>query len=191
MNRDALKAELVPHMPDIIASGSYRKNELYKGREDDAAAFYEYRKTVWTSEGPIEAIVDVMERKSQKPRYMVYSLTREGTKNYEDRQKKTPAMDSGLFPRMSGVPGSIAAVDENISPRFEVVNLRIEVVALDEDTIAANVTARLREWLRQEREAQLARDAAPEGCGRVRPGCFTGPFAGLNRISTDVEEPWA
>lgn len=87
---------------------------------------------------------------------------------------------------------SIAAVDENISPQFEVVNLRIEDVTVDEDTIAANVTARFREWLMAEREAGLARDAAPEERRPSHPGPFTGPFAGLNRIRrADGELPWA
>lgn len=58
------------------------------------------------------------------PRYMAYNLTREGSKNYEDRQQKTPSMDSGPFLRMSGVQDSDAVDGETIAPQFEVVNLR-------------------------------------------------------------------
>lgn len=191
MKCDPLKAELVPHMPDIIATGAYRKNEVHKERNDGASAFHEYRKTVQTSKGPHEAVVDVVQRSNKTPEYSVYNLTREGSRGYETR-KKAEDSKTGLSPVSLG-PSLImrrkpGCSDENISPQFEVVNLRIEDVTVDEDTIVANVTARFREWLRAEREALLARDAAPEACGRVRPGCFTGPFAGLNRISVDGDE---
>lgn len=124
MRKDSLKASLVPHMPDIIASGAYRKNEVYKERNDGATAFHEYRKQVKTSYGSKEAIVDVMEKRGETPSHVVYNLTREGSKNYEDRKKKTPTADSGPFLRAFGAQDSNAVVEDNIAPFFEVVNVR-------------------------------------------------------------------
>lgn len=131
MQNDPVKAELVPHMPDIIATGQYRKNALHKERDDGAVAFHEYRKTVQTTEGPREAIVDVVQRSKRTPESSVYNLTREGTPNYERREQHKKAEDSktGLSPVPSGrnlimrkKPG---CCDTTISPALEVVNLRL------------------------------------------------------------------
>ncbi|MCH5277752.1 MAG: DUF2213 domain-containing protein [Desulfovibrionaceae bacterium] len=153
MNQDTLKAELVPHMPDIIATGTYRRNELFKDRDDSATAFHEYRKQVETSAGTKEAIVDVAERPQRQPAHLVYNLTREGTQNYEDRKRKAPSGTSGSSLKADNgalrdsdtvkesssspvAPGQIrgtrktptqdsnAADGETIAPQFEVVNLR-------------------------------------------------------------------
>lgn len=191
---DVLKAELLPYLADIIATGEYAA-EPPSNFHPKVKQFHTYRKTIQTSVGPIKVIVDVADRPSATPRYGVYNLTREGTRNYEDRrEKEKTTADSSLVSYGPNhiMQGKIGCVEDSISPQFEVVNLRIEDVTVDEDTIVANVTREFREWLRAEREARLARDAAPEGCGRVRPGCFTGPFAGLNRISVDKEgRTWA
>lgn len=125
MNRDALKAELVPHMPDIIATGACKRNELHKERKDGSAAFYEYRKKVETSEGRKEVIVDVAEKPGESPSHVAYNMTREGSKNYEDRKKKTSTADSGSFPRASEVPDSNAVIKNKITPQHEVVNIRL------------------------------------------------------------------
>lgn len=142
MHKDMLKAELVPHMPDIIATGEYQKSSLYKKRTDNVDVYHVYRKTVQTSEGAKDVFVDVAERvnhEPSQPKHQVYSVAREGTNNY-DKKKKALTGDSGSFLRavraISGLlfpPSSPDTEDggeattqrkNNILPQFEVVNLR-------------------------------------------------------------------
>lgn len=85
INIKALKAELVPLIPDIITSGSYRPNPLYKERKDNIVLFHEYRKIVRTSDGDRDVIVDVGEYSGKKPRLGVYSATQQGSRNYQAR----------------------------------------------------------------------------------------------------------
>ena len=144
MKQDALKAELVPHMPDIISTGQYQKNDLYKDRTDKAIAFHSYSKAVDTSEGRKDAIVDVVERKENEPRYSAYNMTREGSKSFETRKerdakiKKDTALsvmpsgylagkDSPPYPVSPGLitDGRSGIVENSIVPTFEVVNVRI------------------------------------------------------------------
>lgn len=127
IKKDPLKAEMVPHMPDIIATGQYRRREIYKERTDGAVAFHEYRKTVQTSRGPRVVIVDVVERHGGDPRYSAYSMTHEGGYGYATRvahdTKKcgivSPPSGSSLIMRDNTAFGEI-----NIAPFFEVVNVR-------------------------------------------------------------------
>ena len=109
-------------MPGIIANGSYRRNELYKNRTDGTGVFYEYRMKVQTSQGEKEVFVDVAEKanpKQSQAKHQVYNMTREGTKNYEDR-KKSLAGDSG----MSLNQARDSFNENNLSPTYEIVNVR-------------------------------------------------------------------
>lgn len=197
MDRDPIKAGLTPHVADIIATGEYAP-ERPGPQHPDVSVVHTYRKTKDTPDGPRNVVVDVLEWKNpeqDQPKTLAYSLNREGSPAWEKREKESASSRSTWADHArekKPTQDSVAAVDENVGLQFEVVNIRIEDVTVDEDTIVANVTARFREWLKAERQALLARDAAPEGCGRVRPGCFTGTFAGLNRISVDGEgRSWA
>lgn len=59
--KDPLKAEMVPYMPDIIATGQYLCRELYNARTDKTKIVHEYWKTIESSEGPRDVIVSVMD----------------------------------------------------------------------------------------------------------------------------------
>lgn len=87
MKSDPLKAEIIPHIPDVISTGEYRRGELHKERKDGTTAFHEYRKTVETSQGSRKVIVDIAERPVNTPHYSVYNLTRENTTGYEERER--------------------------------------------------------------------------------------------------------
>ena len=131
LNTDPLKGPLFPYMPDIMATGEHKRNKLHKQRDDGTTAFHEYTKTVPTKEGPKEAIVDVAERPNKTPKHTVYNMSREGTENYarrkamegqgEDKKNGSVPVPSGPFPIMRN---ETVSVEENISPMFEVVNLR-------------------------------------------------------------------
>jgi len=127
MHNDPLKAELVPHMADILVSGQHRKNTLYKKRNDNAVDFYEYKKTVKTSQGPRIAIVDVIEREKSEPKYSVYSMSHDGRYGYESREAAS-ANKASIVPMSSGhsliTRNNTGFVDATIAPFFEVVNLR-------------------------------------------------------------------
>lgn len=132
MKNDPIKAALVPHMPDIVATGQYRENALHKERTDGARAFHEYRKTVQTAEGPREAIVDVVDRQGAEPATSVYGLTREGSKGFANRQKKKSTSEdskAGVSPPSSGksliMRRNPGCCDANIHPPLEIVNLRV------------------------------------------------------------------
>ncbi|MGE9986205.1 DUF2213 domain-containing protein [Desulfovibrio sp. SGI.169] len=128
MNRDALKAELVPHMPDIIATGAYKKSDLYKERTDDAVAFHEYRKRVETSEGGKEAIVDVVERRGANPKYSAYSMAHERDKKNGGEGAHDTKKDGSVSPP-SGLSlimrDNAVSLEEKILPQLEVVNVRV------------------------------------------------------------------
>ncbi len=124
---DPLKAEMVPHMPDIIATGQYRKRELHKKRDDGTVAFHEYRKTVQTSQGPREVIVDVAEREGAEPKFSTYNMIREGGRGYAERISHDEKESSVTFPSSGSsliMQDNAASFDNNIEPFFEVVNLR-------------------------------------------------------------------
>lgn len=98
---------------------------------DKAGAVYDKAldAEVWRTagNGKREAIVDVAERLQSAPKYNVYSLTREGTREYEWRkgeEKKT----TDSFPVSCGrnhIMGEGIGCDaEEIAPFFEVVNIR-------------------------------------------------------------------
>lgn len=132
MYRDPVKANLVPHLPDIIATGEYAP-ERPGPQHPDVSVVHTYRKTKDTPEGPKKVVVDVLERKNpeqSQPKNQVYSLNREGSPAWEKRQKKSAPLPDppGQTGGRRGAPNhdSVAVVDENISPQFEVVNLRIE-----------------------------------------------------------------
>lgn len=132
MSGDPIKAALLPYLPDIIATGEYA-SEPPSGKHPDVKRFHTYRKTVQTDAGPKEVIVDVAKRpqhKPSQPRHQVYSFTREGTPAYSYRKQKEAALLPGPPGQNRGGQGaptqdSVAAVVANISPRFEVVNLRV------------------------------------------------------------------
>ncbi|MBD5417355.1 MAG: DUF2213 domain-containing protein [Desulfovibrio sp.] len=126
MTADPVKAALVPHMPEIIKSGDYRPEAPAHGHSE-ISRFHTYRKTVDTTEGPREAIVDVAERHAATPRHNVYNLSREGTKNYEERTGKNKnAADSVPLPygRNRIMRDKIGCDEEKIIPQMEVVNVR-------------------------------------------------------------------
>lgn len=128
MNRDALKAELVPHMPDIIATGAYKKSDLYKERTDDAVAFHEYRKRVETSEGGKEAIVDVVERRGANPKYSAYSMAHERNKKNGGDGAQDTKKDGSVSPpsgRSLIMRDNAVSLEEKIRPQLEVVNVRV------------------------------------------------------------------
>ena len=117
----------MPHMPDIIANGEYSAQNPHKARKDEASQFHYYRKTVETSEGPKEAIVDVIVRAAAQPKESVYSLTHENAPGYQKKLEKLGkdkaaiAMSSGPF-----LITSNNGFEDNLSPQCEVVNIRFE-----------------------------------------------------------------
>ncbi len=134
MVRDKLKAELVPHMPDIIETGKYRRNELHKERTDNAVAFHEFRKTVDTRTGPCEVIVDVAESVGVEPKYSACNMAHEGSAGYTKRltydakENGVISVPSGhsageISPALYGFPNLIMRDDavldvSNILPRL-------------------------------------------------------------------------
>ncbi len=195
ISNDPLKAELVPHMPDIITTGQYSV-EIPAHDHPDVMRFHTYRKTVRTSAGPKEAIVDVaerMERKPSQPEHQVYSLAREGAHAYEKRQKESaplpgpPGRNRGG--RSAPTQDSDAVDNTTISPRHEVVNLRYAEAVIDEAALIAEIKANIIEALRRERRTALAQGLAFESRA---PRLFSiprcGPFAGLSRLSTPDRE---
>lgn len=131
MRDDPVKASLVPHLPDIITTGRYAP-ETPAHAHPEVTQFHTYRKTVQTSAGPKEAIVDVaerVERKPSQPEHQVYSLTREGSHAYEKRQKEAaplpgpPGRNRGG--RSAPTQDSNAAAENSVVPLFEVVNVRL------------------------------------------------------------------
>lgn len=128
MRDDPLKAALVPHLPDIVANGTYSV-DTPAHNHPDVRKFHSYAKSIHTEQGDFEAIVDVAERPKKQPQHQVYSLTREGTREYEYRRQKesasspaTPGQNRGA--RKTPTHGSDAAFAKNIAPFFEVVNIR-------------------------------------------------------------------
>lgn len=169
MRDDPVKASLVPHLPDIITTGRYAP-ETPAHAHPEVTQFHTYRKTVQTSAGPKEAIVDVAERPEKQPEHQVYSLTREGSHAYEKRQKEAasspvaPGQNRGT--RKTPTQDSNAVVETNIGPFFEVVNVRLagsERPALAGDgnitkTRQSNpftgaVMSKLKHWFRGARDA--------------------------------------
>ena len=142
MSADPVKASLVPSMPDIIAAGRYAP-EAPTHAHPDIERFHTYTKTVQTVEGPKEVIVDVAERAKpelNQPKHQVYSMAREGTKNYATRTEKAPTGDSG-FPLMEvgaygpmfppSIPGgtgdgrdATTRAEKILATMYEVVNIR-------------------------------------------------------------------
>ena len=125
---DPLKAELVPHLPEIIATGRYESSTPMHFHPD-VSVFHSYTKSVSTSEGEKEAIVDIAERPMREPKHLVYNLTREGTRPYTDRRQKESALSGAIRGQNHGnlktpTHGSDAAFERNIAPFFEVVNIR-------------------------------------------------------------------
>lgn len=128
MRDDPLKAALVPHLPDIVANGTYSV-DTPAHNHPDVRKFHSYAKSIHTEQGDFEAIVDVAERPKKQPQHQVYSLTREGAREYEYRRQKesasspaTPGQNRGA--RKTPTHGSDAAFEKNIAPFFEVVNIR-------------------------------------------------------------------
>ena len=125
---DPLKAELVPHLPEIIATGRYESSTPMHFHPD-VSVFHSYTKSVSTSEGEKEAIVDIAERPMREPKHLVYNLTREGTRPYTDRRQKESALSGAIRGQNHGnlktpTHGSDAAFKRNIAPFFEIVNIR-------------------------------------------------------------------
>lgn len=75
MNSSAIKAELVTYLPSIISTGKCTKSSLYKQRNDDALAFYRYRKLITIDVYIVDVFVDIVERIDFNPHYSVYSMT--------------------------------------------------------------------------------------------------------------------
>ena len=84
---DPIKAEIVPMIPEVLSSGKY-KAETPQHDHPDVTVFHTYRKSVTTSAGQKEVIVDVAERPVLNPQNIVYSVTREGTRPYDDRKSQ-------------------------------------------------------------------------------------------------------
>ena len=142
MAHDPVKAEIVPMLPEIILSGRY-KAEAPQHDHPDISVFHTYRGKTETSEGEKNVIVDIAERPGKDPRNLVYSLTREGAKSYDDRRKKGLAAQDKkdgvinvpfghsagvLHPALYGFPNQTlhdyTVVEDSIRPFFEVVNIR-------------------------------------------------------------------
>ncbi|MDE5833838.1 MAG: hypothetical protein K2H64_12840 [Desulfovibrio sp.] len=122
MKNDPVKTELIPYLPEIISSGTYGE-EIPAHDHPDVKCFHTFTKVIETSQGKKECIVDVAEKNNpdaNQPKHLVYNLTREGTKNYEDRKRESSASDSGSSLR----PAKDSLDKSNISPLYEVVNLR-------------------------------------------------------------------
>ena len=144
MRDDPVKAELLPHIADIISSGDYNYRAKHKERTDDAIHFHEYSKVVPTSIGSLHVVVDVQQRKTSQPPFIVYNLTQEGSWGYKKRFSEKTSEDgitapaSGCFAEdvssaLSGFPGlnvrDNTVFDEStMADLFEIVNIRYERV---------------------------------------------------------------
>lgn len=146
MRDDPDKAALVPHMPDIIANGTHEARTP-DHEHPDVSRFHSFSKKVQTAKGACDAIVDVAERPNNSPRDLVYNLVGEGSREYDNRQKKSRpplAQSQGIIPGNQKKPthGNDTAVspvssgsspimrgndgfdEATIPPFFEVVNIR-------------------------------------------------------------------
>ena len=128
MRDDPVKASLVPHLPDIITTGRYAP-ETPAHAHPEVTQFHTYRKTVQTSAGPKEAIVDVAERPARDPQHMVYSATQEGTRPFSDREKHTKKATDAAQVSFGPLPNheerNPSLLEKKIKPLFEVVNVRL------------------------------------------------------------------
>ena len=176
---DPLKAEMVPHMPDIIATGQYRKRDLHKKRDDRTVAFHEYSKVIQTSQGPREVIVDVAERESAEPRFNIYNLTREGGQGYakrvshDEKENDVISVSSGssLIMRDNAV-----SFDKNIEPFFEVVNLRFAEEGQQTDRPQTGVSDKNNHAIAFDYQRRRQKGTCPY-CGTSRAGDYS-PCAG-------------
>lgn len=131
MASDPLKSEMVMYIPEVLTEGKVNKDVSYKERKDDVRVVYSFRNVVKTSQGEKEMIVDVLDRVGVAPNPNTYNLTREGTKNYEDRienerNKKPQTNDAGVSHLANDSGLSPMPPDDKsiISTDFEVVNIR-------------------------------------------------------------------
>ena len=129
MHNDPLKAGMVPHLPDIVATGKHERSEPVHVHPE-VTAFHSFSKAIPTAEGEKTAIVDIAERSSREQKYTVYNLTREGTPNYAYRAEQKESASSGALPGQyrgnlkTPTHSSDAALEKTIVPFFEVVNIR-------------------------------------------------------------------
>lgn len=115
---DPLKAELVIHIPDIIATGEYVRDDLYKTRTDGTAYYFVYSKQVQTSKGLKNSYVKVAVRNEKDPRYLVYINNHEDDKYYRDYTKKETS------PNQRNYTGEDASsLGNNIISQYEIVNI--------------------------------------------------------------------
>lgn len=97
MKQDPIKAEVVCHLADIVATGNQIPNEMHKERSDGTLEYFTFEKTVKMSQGDFSVLVDVADRGKNTPSPIAYSVSREGTKNYIRRkEKEKPAQDAGF-----------------------------------------------------------------------------------------------
>ena len=134
---DPIKAEIVPMLPEVLLSGKY-KAETPQHDHPDVTVFHTYRKSITTSAGRKEVIVDVAERPTLTPQNIVYSLTREGTRPYDDRKSKnilnednknvgslmSSLLEKNRRPIRKPTQDGHTVVKVNIRPFFEVVKIR-------------------------------------------------------------------
>ena len=132
MKNDALKAELVTCLPDVISGGEYISNPLHK-HHGGVKQFHTFRKDVETSKGKKEVFVDVAEMPASKHRHSVYNMTHEDMTAHQTKKaalgiKSKTASDKlpgGNIYSGSSPSAARIACDKNISQSFEVVNIRI------------------------------------------------------------------
>lgn len=135
MKQDPIKAEVVCHLADIVATGNQIPNEMHKERFDGTLEYFTFEKTVKMSQGDFSVLVDVADRGKNTPSPIAYSVSREGTKNYIRRkEKEKPAQDAGfsqsaLNRRISTGSQTLLASDSErlnntIPKEYEVVNIR-------------------------------------------------------------------
>lgn len=116
LNRDAIKAQLVPHLVEILVQGSYGPREpLYKPREDGVVAFYFAQKDIELEGQIITAGVTVAEDGQGN---LFYNLTHSGQPAWQ-RRNENGTLDSTLSIIQSfaldAAENSVAEDDLNIT----------------------------------------------------------------------------
>ena len=84
MGRDPLKAALIEHVPDVLKTGGYISQGLYKPHPP-YVDFHHFGKIVDTRAGKKYVIVDVGERADGLFEYSVWSFIHEDNKGFADK----------------------------------------------------------------------------------------------------------
>lgn len=137
INRNDLKARLIPHVPLVLSSGEYKgRAAINKQRKDDFVGFHYFYRTIDTGDLLVTASVSVGETASGEYQFKAYGLAHDGMPGFD--KEKAATLDDTAFSHDEGLRSLGVPSRPTTKPNPSSSPLSAESIMMDSASMLVN-----------------------------------------------------